>query len=191
MKKLLLLSMTLTLIAAAHAQDVAGVKKNEAVLKHEKKEIKKEEKEKRKELRKLEGKEASDQSKQAFYRDFGNIPVIKWERSLNYDKAVFMNDGREMTAYYDAEAQLVGTTQTKMFTDIPASAQKYIAKKYAGYTPVAVTYFDDNEHNDTDMILYGSQFEDADNYFVEMKKGAEKIVLQVNTSGEVFFFGEI
>lgn len=191
MKKLFLLPMALTIVAAVHAQDIAAVKKNETTLKHEKKVIKKEEKEKRKELRKLEGKEVSAQAKQAFYSDFGNIPVKKWERTINYDEAVFTKDGHQMTAYYDAGAQLVGTTQIKAFMDIPATAQKYITKKYPGYTPVAVTLFDDNEHNDTDMMLYGSQFEDADNYFVELKKGNENIVVQVNMSGDVMFFKKI
>jgi len=41
------------------------------------------------------------------------------------------------------------------------------------------------------MILYGIQFEDADNYFVELSKGTKKIVLQVNTDGVVFFFKQL
>ena len=38
------------------------------------------------------------------------------------------------------------------------------------------------------MMLYGQQFADADNYFVELSKDNKKIVLQVNMSGEVFYF---
>ncbi len=53
------------------------------MLKHEKKDEKEE-------LRKLKGEEASYQSQQAFIADFGNVPVIKWERTNNYDEATFM-----------------------------------------------------------------------------------------------------
>ena len=31
-----------------------------------------------------------------------------------------------------------------------------------------VIFFEDNNVNDTDMLLYGNQFSDADNYFVEL-----------------------
>ena len=46
-------------------------------------------------------------------------------------------------------------------------------------------FFDDNEWNETDMILYGNQFADADNYFVELKKDNKEIILQVNPIGNV------
>jgi len=39
--------------------------------------------------------------------------------------------------------------------------------------------------------LYGVQFEDADNYFVELSKGIKKNVLQVNTEGVVCFFKQL
>jgi len=41
------------------------------------------------------------------------------------------------------------------------------------------------------MMLYGKQFEDADNYFVELTKGAKKIIVQVDSQGLVFFFTEL
>lgn len=66
--------------------------------------------------------------------------------------------------------------------------QKRRLKKYKGYTADAVIYFDDNEYNDTDMILYGQQFADEDNYFVELVKGSKKIVLRSNMAGDVSFF---
>ena len=43
----------------------------------------------------------------------------------------------------------------------------------------------------TDMILYGLQFEDQDNYFVELTKGKDKIVVQVTPEGDVFFFKQL
>ena len=51
-----------------------------------------------------------------------------------------------------------------------------------------VVKYDDNESNDTDMILYGTAFNDADNYFVELKNDSEAIVVKVDLPGEVSFF---
>jgi len=150
--------------------------------------MKKEKKEERQELRKLKGNEASYQAKQAFYRDFGNIPVSQWERLDNFDEATFIKDGQAMSAFYDYDAQLVGTTADKTFTDLPAAAQKYIDKKYSDYSIGDVLFYDDNELNETDMILYNTQFDDKDSYFVELKKDNKKIVLQVTMDGEVSYF---
>ena len=190
MKKLLFLSAaTFILVAAVHAQTSVALVKNE-IKSYKKQEsaMKKEKREERKELKKLEGNVVSDQSKDAFYGDFGKIPVSKWERTAYYDKATFIKDGEVMTAYYDADSKLVGTTSQKAFTDIPAAAQKFIDAKYKDYSKEDVVFFDDNEWNETDMIMYGNQFADADNYFVELVKDNKDIILQVNMLGNVIFF---
>ena len=193
MKKLLIFSAAGLIIAAsASAQtsieilnnDVASVNKNEATTKKEKKE-------ERKEIRKLKGQEVTYQSREAFFKDFGDVPVTKMERTVNFDKFIFTQNGQEMTAYYDIEANLVGTVTDKTFSDLPANAQKYIQDKYKDYTPGSVIYFDDNELNETDMILFGTQFDDADNYFVELKKENKNIIVQVNMKGEVGYFSEM
>ena len=190
MKKLLFLSAaTFILVAAVHAQTSVALAKNE--IKSDKKQeaaIKKEKREERKELKKLEGKVVSDLSKQAFNEDFGKIPVSKWKRTENFDEATFIKDGEVMTAYYDSDSKLVGTTSQKTFADLPAAARKYIDANYKGYSKTSVAFFDDNEWNDTDMILYGNQFADADNYFVELKKDDKNIILQVSTIGDVYIF---
>lgn len=192
MKKLFVLSVVVLLIVTVNAQtDAASIRKDEAKLKKEQFIIKKEKKVERKELRKLEGKEVGSQSKQAFYSDFGNITVSKWERTANYDKATFTKDGQAMTAYYDFDSKLVGTTSHKTFADIPASAQKQIDAKYQGYTKADVIFFDDNEINETDMIMFGNQFDDADNYFVDLKKDNKEIILHVNMSGDISFFKQL
>lgn len=183
MKKLIIMSATVFMLAVtANAQAIpvslkSGIKTD-----------KNEKKAERKELRKLEGTEVSYQSKQAFYEDFGNITPISSERLDNFDEFTFRKDGNVISAFYDADSKLVGTTQSKQFTDLPASAQKMINKKYAGYTPLAVVFYDDNEFNETDMILYDMQFDDEDSYFVELKKDNKEIVLQVKMDGEVFYF---
>ena len=142
-------------------------------------------------LRKLKGNEVSYRSKDAFYGDFGNIAVTKWERGTNFDEATFTKDGQVMEAFYDYNSKLAGTVQNKSFAGLPANAQKFINEKYNNYAAGAVILFDDNELNETDMILFGQQFDDADNYFVELKKAETKIIVQVNMSGDISYFTRI
>ena len=154
-------------------------------------ETKKEQKAGRIALKKLEGTNVSVMSKDNFAKDFGNLPNVQWKRVNTYDEATFMKDGKEMKAFYDFDSKLVGTTTHVTFADVPAKGQKEIKKQYKDYTVESVVFFDDNEANETDMILYGVQFDDSDNYFVELAKGTNKIILQVNSSGEVFFFKQL
>jgi DUF1365 family protein len=42
-----------------------------------------------------------------------------------------------------------------------------------------------------DMILYGNTFDDADNYFVELKKDNKAVVVKVDLAGYVSFFTDM
>lgn len=190
MKKIrfLALSVVLTLfIGQVSAQVQKQEKKLKSEIKTEKKDIRGE----REELRKLEGNVVSDMSKDNFYRDFGSVPNVKWTRTDYYDVAEFKVKGTLTKAFYDFDSDLVGTTSVKTFADIPQKAQKEIKKSYPGYTPGEVVFYDDNENNDTDMILYDTQFDDGDNYFVVLTKGIRQIVVKANLQGEVFFFKKL
>ncbi|WEK21444.1 MAG: hypothetical protein P0Y49_09870 [Candidatus Pedobacter colombiensis] len=194
MKKLLILSAALVfLTAVGYAQNKEDSLKREIkMLKQEGPAGKPMERKDKRELRKLEGKEVSYQSKQKFAADFGNIPVTKWVRMDNYDRATFTKDGKVMNAFYDADNSLVGTTSYRPFSDLPENAQKYINDKYKDYKiDDKVLFFDDNEFNDTNMVLYNQEFDDADNYFLEVKKGNETIVLKIDAEGLVSFFKKL
>jgi len=186
MKKLVVLSMTFLFAMSIVLGQAQKADKEKT------KETKKEAKTERVALKKLEGSDVSSVAKSNFSSDFKDAKNVEWKRIETYDKVSFTNkDGQKMSAYYDIDGNLVGTTQFKTFADIPENGQKDIKKNYKDYTIGQVVFYDDNENNDTDMILYGVQFEDQDNYFVELTKGTNKIVLQVNTIGEVFFFKQL
>ncbi len=194
MKQLLILSAAVILTVTVSAQaDLASVKNDDANTNRQESLIKKEKKAERMELRSLKGNEASYQAKQAFISDFGNVPVTKWESTDNhlFDRATFIKDGKEMRAYYDFDSKLVGTVQDKTFADLPAKAQENINKYFKEYTPGDVIFFDDNEQNETDMVLSGNQFDDVDSYFVELQKGNKKIVVHVTLNGEVGYFAQL
>ncbi|MDR6805380.1 hypothetical protein J2Y45_002311 [Dyadobacter sp. BE34] len=135
--------------------------------------------------------EVSARSKDSFYADFGQVPDAKWVRGPQFDEVTFTKDGQQQTAYYDNHFMLVGTTADKKFSDVPAKAQKEIQKQFKGYAIGAVVEYKDNENNDTNMLLYGTQFEDADHYFVTVSKGKEADVLMVKTDGEISFFSTL
>lgn len=145
----------------------------------------------REELRKLEGNEVSYGSTQAFETTFPNVKPVSTERLDNFDEFDFMKDGNKVAAFYDGDSKLVATTQTKTYMDLPAKSREIIAKKYDGYNPINVLYFDDNENNNTNMILYKAQFNPEDSYFVEMSNGFKVIVLQVENDGEVNYWTRV
>jgi hypothetical protein len=130
-------------------------------------------------------------AKEHFFMDFPNATDVAWKNTKAFQEAHFTMNNIAYTAYYDADNELVGTTTAKTFTDLPMNAQRYIQKKYAGYTPADVIFFDDNQANETDMNLFDQPFADEDNYFVLMKKPGENIVLKVNSEGYVDFFKNI
>jgi hypothetical protein len=142
-------------------------------------------------IKEILGKQLNPISMNSFSTQFGNLTDVKWLRTVNFDIAIFTNNGREMKAYYDSDGNLVGTTEYKTFNDLPAKGQKYILAKYKDYSVGPVIFYDDNTENGSEMFLYGIQFADADNYFVELAKGDLKIVVQVTPEGNVSFFKKL
>jgi hypothetical protein len=177
MKKLAILAMTV-LFAMAVLQTQAQETNTEA-------------KSEMKALKKLEGTKVSELAKTHFFTDFGNVTNPVWKRSGTFDEVTFTKDGKKMTAFYDENSELVGTTTAKTFADLPAKSQQEIKTKYKDYSIGQVIFFDDNEWNETDMIMYGSQFNDSDNYFVELSKGKDRIVVRVDVPGYVYFFTKL
>lgn len=129
-------------------------------------------------------------TEQHFLTDFPGATNVSWKKN-GFEEALFTMNGKEMKAFYDYNNELIGTTSEANYFDMPEIARKYIEKHYKDYTTQQVILFDDNEYNDTDMMLYGNQFEDEDNYFVELSNNTKKIVLQVNMDGLVTFFKDL
>ena len=142
----------------------------------------------KRDLTEIELKNFSNQTRANFYSDFGYIPISNWEVTDLFDKISFMKNNVMYTAYYDANSELVGTISNASVADLPSHALQDINKKYKGYTIGNVVFYDDNESNETDMMYYGQLFDDEDKYFVELQNDKEKIVVQVNSVGEVSFF---
>ena len=133
----------------------------------------------------------SYQTEEHFSIDFPKATNVIFERTKNFDEAEFTLDGKNLRAYYDIRAELIGTTSDETFAALPESAQKEINKEYKDYEVKKVIMFHDNQDNDTDMVLYGSSFEDTDNYFVQIEKDGKNIVLQVTPLGLVSYYTQL
>jgi hypothetical protein len=127
---------------------------------------------------------------QHFQNDFPNATNVSWKRA-GFEEATFTLDNKEMKAFYDYNHDLIGTTTTVDYSTLPIAARKFIEKHYSDYTLQQVIMFDDNEYNESDMVLYGNPFDDADNYFIELSNNNKTIVLQSNMEGMVTYFKDI
>jgi hypothetical protein len=136
------------------------------------------------------GKEVSPAAKQDFSLHYCNIPAV-WKRTTNYDEVSFTDGDEARTSYYDAGAKTVGTIMQNKFEDLPNDALATINEKCPGYKKESVVFFDDNELNTTDIVVFNKQFEDEDCYFVQLKKGNDEILVKAKQNGEVSFFKKI
>jgi hypothetical protein len=126
-------------------------------------------------------------TKSQFASDFPDATNVHFESTKDFDEISFLQGTKEITAYYNSQSQLEGTTEKKAFNDLPSNAQHKILEKYPGYAIADVVEFNDNQSNSTEMILYGTRYDDGDNYFVELKTNSKAILVKVDLSGGVDF----
>ena len=192
MRKLVMLSIAfLFAVSLVFGQNEKLLKERIDEVKNELKVKKEELKALNKSLRKFEGIEVGKRVKDSFHTDFGDVPDVKWKKGKLNDMATFSKDGKELNAFYDFNSDLIGTTQEVTFADLPPRGQKDIEKEYKDYEIQKVVFYNDNEPVETNMFLYEEEFEHEDNYFVVLTKNTEKIVLRVNSYGNVFYFMEL
>jgi len=132
--------------------------------------------------------DVSELSKDEFFDEFGKVSNLSWKKSPNFDEATFTKNGRNITAFFDGSADLVGTTTLKTFKDLPVDTQKEIKHEYKNYQIGPVIYFKDDQMDNTGLMQYTNQFASANNYFIELAKKKHKIILQVTPEGNVYYF---
>ncbi|HKJ41339.1 MAG TPA: hypothetical protein VKA27_04560 [Sunxiuqinia sp.] len=189
MKKLVILSMMLTFMLPFATVKAASVKEHE--LKSEIKTTREDLRLERKELNSLKDRGVSEITKDNFYKDFGNIANVTWEQNGPLAVATYQKGGKQVKSFFDFNNKLVGTSSVKTFAAIPKSAQRTIRKDYGKYEVGPVIFFKDNENNSSDMMLWNTPFASADNYFVELQKPHDDIIVQVNPDGNVSFFKQL
>ena len=108
-----------------------------------------------------------------------------------FDEVTFTTEGKTMTAYYDSDGKMVGTTEVSSFESLPAKGQEAIKTKYKDYTVSQVIFFNDNLTNDTEMFLYDKEFADQDNFFAELTNSSRKIIVRIDVKGNTEFFAKM
>lgn len=202
MKKIIILSVvfffSFSLVFAQNETKVNLLTQSEAKLKEEINELEKELNHKKEELRaiqeelkKFEGVDVNNRVKENFYDDFGDKTDVIWKRNDMYNVATFTDEGKTKKAYYDFNSQLIGTTWYVTFADLPEKAQQNIEEKYNEYEIGKVIYYDDNESVDVDFFIFETQFKHEDNFFAELTKESDHIILKVGTGGDIDFFKKI
>ncbi|MBN8835460.1 MAG: hypothetical protein ABS68_04895 [Niastella sp. SCN 39-18] len=182
MKKIIFAVAGFLIASAAWAQNVQSLSNSPKEIKKEKRLIKKD----------LMRNEVAPESKMQFQNDFPGASHVTYLHTQQYDKISFTNAKKiKLDAFYDANHALIGTVKNIDYKDVPRALKTKIASRFKGYTADKALFFDDNEANDTDMTLYESSFDDADNYFIEMHNGSNKIVVKASPDGAVSLFKKI
>lgn len=156
-----------------------------------KKEARKEKREMRMQKREIMNGVVSYRTEEQFAIDFPEATDMIFERSQNFEEAEFTLNGQRLRAYYDINNELIGTTSIASYSELPVSAQKEIDKFYKDYEVKEILFFHDNQFNDSDIIIYGTSFDDADNWFVLLQKDTKKIIVKVSPSGIVSYYTQM
>lgn len=72
--------------------------------------------------------------KAAFLNDFSAASDVSWEKVSDFYFATFKINHIEVSAAYNEEGELVGTSRAMESTQLPMSISMALAKKYDGYT---------------------------------------------------------
>jgi len=126
-----------------------------------------------------------------FHANFPNAKNVAWSVPEGYVEADYTIGKHQRMAFYSYDDNnLMGTGRFLPYANLPAKGRERIAKDYPGYTPVKAMFYDDNEDNSTNMLLYGIPIT-KDAYFAQLKKGDKQIVIQVDRDGEISYFGDV
>jgi len=118
-----------------------------------------------------------------FAVDFSEVKDAVWTVSSNSQKATFVLNAIEYTAFYDLQGEFLGTTNRVSYDIvIPADVKETVAKKYAGYEVSEVIKFAyAGKDSDVSPIVY----------FIDLKKGDKEVVLRTSPGEDVAFYKQI
>ena len=128
-----------------------------------------------------------------FDADFSGAKNVTWTLTPTSQKADFILNGEQKTAFYSLTGTFLGVTEQVDYKVIPDAAQKDIAADYQGYTVAQVIKFEASEDNTSSF--YRAMAVDAPEqvaYFVDLKKDdGQELLVRVNQRGSVFFFKQV
>ena len=75
----------------------------------------------------------SQQTRDAFKKDFSTASNISWEQKYNFIKATFSLNGQILTAYYNTDGDLKAVVRNILSDQLPLSLLADLRKEYADY----------------------------------------------------------
>ncbi len=107
-----------------------------------------------------------------FQKDFGKVSNVEWTANDNFSTATFVLNNKRTNAFYDNNAELIGTSHAITIDDLPASAKRVFLKKYTDYTLTEAIQFDSTNES---------------SYFIAAKNDEKAIVFKIS-NGQVSIF---
>lgn len=99
----------------------------------------------------------------AFKTEFASASEVKWTAGNNYYKAAFIFNNQYVSAFYNAEGELLGLTRYISSLDLPLNLQTPIRKSYGNYWI-----------SDLFEVANG----DGTSYYITLENADSKIVLK-------------
>lgn len=118
-----------------------------------------------------------------FDADFVNAQNITWTVDRDFQKAQFVQDGVQKTAFYNLQGDFVALTQDVDANAVPAKTQAEIAKKYPGYKVNEVIVVQNNTNVNPDA--------DETAYFVDLKSDTKEVLVKIADDASVDFYKEV
>jgi len=118
-----------------------------------------------------EGDKVSALVKAAFLKDFSSASSVSWEQSKGYYFATFTINQLEVNAAYSEAGELVATSRTIEFDQLPLSVSIALSKKYTGYILPK-----------TAMEL---SYEGVTSYYVNIENDRQVLKLKCSSGGDI------
>jgi hypothetical protein len=75
----------------------------------------------------------SSKALDAFQSEFSTATDVTWTESASFYKAAFVFNGQHVSAFYNLDGELIGTTRNISSLDLPINLQASLKKSYSNY----------------------------------------------------------
>lgn len=118
-----------------------------------------------------------------FTVDFPGAQDITWNVSNNYQRADFVLEGVQTSAFYNLQGEFVAVTEDVTAKAVPAATLKEINKDYNGYAVDHVIVLQNNTELNPDA--------EATVYFADLKKGEKELLVRITPDAHVELYKEV
>ena len=112
----------------------------------------------------------------SFSQEFADATNVKWTSADTYVKATFTLNKKSMEAFYDLRGELIATSNTIEIDELPTSAKRAFAKKYANFSV--------KEAIQVDTV-------DETAYYLSAENETQSVVLKVSAGGLVSVYKSV